>query len=106
MDMAEAGQGAGNGKKRRGKKRSGAGSTGRVRLQKAVQKEMGRNSGKLAKALMEKALAGDVSTTKMLWMLADPKTTKGEAVEREEYGPTPAELLAKERSWDDTPPEE
>jgi hypothetical protein len=104
--MAEGGQGSGKRKKRSGKKGSGTGSTGRVRLQKAVQKEMGKNSGRLAKVLIDKALAGDVPTARMLLMLTDPKTTAEETQEERLHGPTAAELLAREPSWDETPFEE
>jgi hypothetical protein len=104
--MADAGQGRGSGKKRGAKKRSGARATGRARLQKAAQKEMGKNSGKLAKVLVDKALAGDLNSAKMLLMLTDPKTDAEGPRETETLGPSVAEQLAKEKEWEDVPLEE
>jgi hypothetical protein len=46
---------------------------GAERLRQAADREVGRNSAKLAVVLKEKALNGDLASTKMLVALADGK---------------------------------
>jgi hypothetical protein len=103
--MAEAGQGRGKPKKAGTKKERGPNEAGPVRLQRAAARAVGRNSGKLTQMLLDKALAGHVESTKLLVTLAEPKKTD-EKAKKKRRGPSMAERLAQEPSWDDHSPEE
>jgi len=69
---------------------------GADRLRQAADREVGRISAKLAVVLKEKALMGDLASTKMLVALADAK----KAIPVKRRGPTQAELWAAEPQWE------
>jgi hypothetical protein len=102
--MAEAEQVGGRAKRASWVER-GRGVGGAVRLQKAASRAVGRNSRKLTQMLLDKALAGNVESTKLLVALAEPKKTE-EKPKKKRRGLTEAQRLALEPAWDTLSPEE
>jgi hypothetical protein len=104
--MAEAGKST---EKRRHRAKSELGAT-RVavgaRLKKAAARELRKNGEKLAKALMDKALEGNVASAKMVVELAEEKKDEETPKKRRPRGLTLAQRLALEPSWDSLTPEQ
>jgi hypothetical protein len=71
---------------------------GAARLRWAADKRVGRNSEKLADLLTEKALNGDLASTKILVSLATGKKPVAEPVKKR-HGPSFADRLAAEPEW-------
>ena len=88
--------------KSKGRKRASREKTackdGAERLRQAADKRVGRNSEKLADLLTEKALKGDLASTKTLVSLAAGKKPIPEPVKKRR-GPSLAERLAAEPEW-------
>ena len=69
---------------------------GAERLRQAADRRVGRNSAKLADVLTQKALMGDLGSTKMLVVLADGK----KAVPVKRRGLSLPERLGAEPQWE------
>ena len=75
---------------------------GAERLRQAADKRVGRISEKLADLLTDKALAGDLASTKVLFGLAERKKSSPEPVKKRR-GPGLAERWAAEPEWQGEP---
>jgi hypothetical protein len=88
------------------RKRASRGKTARrdgaERLRQAADRQVGRNSKKLADLLTEKALKGDLASTRVLVGLAERKKPKAEPAKKRR-GPGLAERLAVEPEWQKPP---
>ncbi len=72
------------------------------RLRQAADRRVGRNAKELADLLTEKALTGDLPSTKELVRLAEGKKPRPEPVKKKR-GPSLAEQLAMEPQWQGPP---
>lgn len=75
-----------------------AATDGAEALKKAADREVARNSKKLAEVLRKKAMEGDLASTKLLVTLAENKKPIEEAAEKPS-GPTLAQRWAAEPPW-------
>jgi len=66
-------------------------------LRQAVNRQIGRNVEKLAKVLMEKALKGDLATTRVMVELAEGRKPEPDS------RPSVALMLAAEPQWEGPP---
>ena len=71
---------------------------GAERLRQEADKQVGQNSEELAALLTEKALAGDLASTKVLVGLAERKKPRPER-KKKRRGPSLAEQWAAEPEW-------
>jgi hypothetical protein len=78
---------------------SGEGAT---RLRSAINSLVGAKSDKIAKALVEKTLKGNMTSAKLVVELADGKAAGKKDVKKKRRGPSTAQLLASEPEWQDT----
>ena len=88
------------------KKPGRAGCTGRGAkiLREAAGKAVDKNGKQIAKSLLDGALKGNVSSTKLLLLLADLKQEQGDAG-KSRHGWSKAQALAAEPQWQDLVPE-
>jgi len=83
---------------REGTVRKWAGKDGAELLHEAADRRVGQNSEKLADLLTQKALEGDLASTKTLVGYAERKKPKPEPVKKRR-GPSMAERWAAEPEW-------
>lgn len=76
---------------------------GTARLQVAADKKVKRNSNKLAQALLDAALKGQVQSARLLLSLADGETGKTPKKKRRS-GPSQVEIWENEPAWEDPVP--
>jgi hypothetical protein len=88
------------------KKPGRAGCTGRCGkiLRKAAGKAVDENGKGIADSLLQGALKGNVSSTKLLLSLAESEQEQ-EAAGKSRYGRSTAQALAAEPQWQDLVPE-
>jgi hypothetical protein len=86
------------GRPERASREKTARKSGAERLRQAADRRVGRNSKKLADLLTEKALKGDLASTKVLVGLAERKKPSQEPAKKRR-GPSLAEQLAAEPQW-------
>lgn len=91
-----------NGTRKRASRGKTTRTDGAERLRQAADKLVGRNSKKLADLLTNKALEGDLASTRVLVGLAERKKPKAEPVKKRR-GPGMAERLAAEPKWQKLP---
>ncbi|MGD0522593.1 MAG: hypothetical protein ABSA48_15160 [Terracidiphilus sp.] len=87
-------------KRKRASREKTARKNGAERLRLAVDRRLGLNSETLAVLLTNKALRGDVVTTKALVEIAEGKKPRPEP-KKKRRGPSLAEQLAMEPQWQD-----
>ncbi len=101
--MADARQGRkSTAKKCSPKTETGSGKTVKAKLQRAVQREVSKNSEKLAKVLVEKAAAGSSSSASIMLRMLDNQIKEEQKTaeqEMEHQRPSAAEQLANEEEW-------
>jgi hypothetical protein len=74
------------------------GMDGAERLRQAADKQVGQNSEKLAGLLADKALKGDLASTRVLVGLAERKKPHAKPATKR-HGPSLAEQLSAEPKW-------
>jgi len=93
-----------DGTRKRASRGKAARTDGAERLRQAADRQVGLNSKKLTDLLTEKALKGDLASTRELVRLAERKKPKAELA-KNRRGPARVEQLAVEPAWQE-PPEE
>lgn len=88
-------------KSRRRSPAAAAGEDGAELLKRTADRVVKRNSAKLSKMLLEKALEGDLTSVKLLVTLAE-----GKKPEKRSQGPSLAEQWANQPQWEGEEEEE
>jgi hypothetical protein len=75
---------------------------GATRLRSAINSLVGAESDRIAKALIDKTIKGNMTSAKLVVELADPGKNASAQEKKKRRGPSPAQLLASEPEWQES----
>jgi hypothetical protein len=93
------------GRKPSARKRSPRSGQAGVSLRRAIDKAVSQDCDKIARALVNQTIAGNMTGARLITALTDAEKSPTPK-KKKRRGLTEAQRLALEPSWDDTPPEE